>query len=62
MEPMRADNLDKVAKEKGLVVRVTAPLSPGRTQRSGGGPGFCGKGVRAGTPDDPFAGPIVRTP
>ena len=26
MEPMRADNLDKLAKEKGLVVRVTAAV------------------------------------
>jgi hypothetical protein len=59
MEPMRADNLDKVAKEKGLVVRVTAPfdLRDGPSDLEVG-PDFAEK-TFARTPDDPFAGPIV---
>ena len=59
MEPMRADNLDKLAKEKGLTVRITEPFD----QRDGPtelevGQDFAQKAF-ARTPDDPFAGPIL---
>ena len=59
MEPMRADNLDKLAKEKGLVVRVTAPfdLQDGPKELEVG-PDFAQKAF-ARRPDDPFAGPIL---
>jgi hypothetical protein len=59
MEPLRAENLDKLAKEKGLAVRITAPFD-----RENGpkdlevGPDFATKAF-ARTPEDPFAGPIV---
>jgi hypothetical protein len=59
MEPMRADNLDKLAKDKGLVVRVAAPfdLQEG-PQELEVGPDFAQKAF-ARTPEDPFAGPIL---
>ncbi len=58
MEPLRAENLDKMAKEKGLTVGVTAPFD-----RENGpkelevGPDFAQRAF-ARTPDDPFAGPL----
>ena len=59
MEPMRAENLDKLAKEKGLVVRVAAPfdLQAGPKDLEVG-PDFAQKAF-ARTPEDPFAGPIL---
>ena len=59
MDPMRADNLNKLAKDKGLVARVTAPFD----QQQGPsdievGQDFAQKAF-ARTPEDPFAGPIV---
>jgi hypothetical protein len=59
MDPVRADNLDKLAKEKGLTVRVTEPFD----QRDGPtelevGQDFAAKAF-ARTPGEPFAGPIV---
>ena len=59
MEPMRAENLDKLAKDKGLVVRATAPfdLQDGPKELEVG-PDFAQKAF-ARTPDDPFAGPIL---
>ena len=59
MDPMRADNLDKLAKEKGLTVAVSSPFD----QRDGPmelgvGPDFAQKAF-ARTPDDPLAGPIL---
>jgi hypothetical protein len=59
MEPMRAENLDKLAKEKGLTVKITAPFD-----RENGpkelevGPDFAQKAFAA-TPQDPFGGPIL---
>ena len=59
MDPMRAENLAKMAKEKGLTVKVTAPFD-----RDNGpsdldvGPDFAQRAF-ARTPDDPFAGPIL---
>ena len=59
MDPMRAENLEKLAKEKGLTVRVTAPFD-----REDGpkdldvGPDFAQRAF-ARTPGDPFAGPIM---
>lgn len=59
MDPMRAENLEKLAKEKGLAVAVTAPFD-----RENGpkelevGPDFAQKAF-ARTPEDPFAGPIL---
>ena len=59
MEPLRAENLDKLAKEKGLVVRVTAPFdSQDGPQGLEVGPDFAQKAF-ARTPEDPFAGPIL---
>jgi hypothetical protein len=59
MDPMRAESLDKLAKEKALTVRITEPFD-----RENGpkdlevGPDFATKAfVR--TPEDPFAGPIL---
>jgi len=59
MEPARADNLDKLAKEKGLVARVTAPfdLQDGPKELEVGAD-FAQKAF-ARTPEDPFAGPIL---
>lgn len=59
MEPMRAENLDKLAKDKGLVVRTTAPfdLQDGPKELEVG-QDFAQKAF-ARTPDDPFAGPIL---
>jgi len=59
MEPMRSENLDKLAKEKGLVVRTTAPfdLRDGPTDLEVG-PDFAQKAF-ARTTNDPFAGPIL---
>jgi hypothetical protein len=59
MEPVRADNLDKLAKEKGLTVQVAEPFD----QRDGPtelavGQDFATKAF-ARTPGEPFAGPIV---
>jgi peptidyl-prolyl cis-trans isomerase D len=61
MQPMRAANLDKLAKEKGLKVRTTAPfdLENGPTDL-GAGPDFAQKAF-ALTPDYPFAGPVLGT-
>lgn len=58
-EPLKAENLAKVAKEKGLTVAVTAPFD--RSSEPAGlqvGADF-GKQAFARTPEDPFAGPIV---
>jgi hypothetical protein len=59
MEPMRAENLEKLAKEKGLVVRVTAPfdLQEGPKDLEVG-PDFAQKAFSR-TPEDPLAGPIL---
>jgi hypothetical protein len=59
MEPMRADNLDKLAKEKGLAVQVTAPfdVQDGPKELEVGSD-FAQKAF-ARTPEDPFAGPLV---
>ncbi len=59
MEPMRAENLDKLAKEKGLVARVTPPfdLQDGPKELEVG-TDFAQKAF-ARTPEDPFAGPIL---
>jgi hypothetical protein len=59
MEPARADNLDKLAKDRGLEVFVSAPFD----QRDGPrelvvGPDFVTKAFSR-TPEDPFAGPLV---
>jgi hypothetical protein len=59
MEPVRAENLEKLAKEKGLTVKITAPFD-----RENGpkelevGPDFAQKAFGA-TPQDPFGGPIL---
>jgi hypothetical protein len=61
MEPVHADNLDKLAKEKGLTVRVTAPfdLSDGPKELDVASD-FSRKAFSR-TPSDPFAGPIAGT-
>jgi hypothetical protein len=58
MEPMRAENLDKLAKEKGLVVRTTAPFSfRDGPEELEVGPDFVQKAFA--TTNDPLAGPII---
>jgi len=59
MEPMRADNLDKLAKEKGLEVRFSAPfdLRDGPKELEVGSD-FAQKAF-ARTPEDPLAGPLL---
>jgi len=58
MEPMRAENLAKLAKEKGLAVKTTAPFDVERGPRElGVGSDFAEKAFSR-TPEDPFAGPI----
>ena len=59
VDPVRMDNLDKLAKEKGLTVQITEPFD----QRDGPselavGQDFAAKAF-ARTPVEPFAGPIV---
>jgi hypothetical protein len=59
MEPVRADNLDKLAKEKGLAVRATEPFE----QEDGPkdlavGPDFAAKAFSRSVAE-PFAGPLV---
>ena len=59
MDPVRTDNLDKLAKEKELTVQITEPFD----QRDGPselavGQDFAAKAF-ARTPVEPFAGPIV---
>jgi hypothetical protein len=59
MDPVRTDNLDKLAKEKGLTVRVTEPFD----QRDGPKElevreDFMSKAFTR-TPGEPFAGPIL---
>ena len=58
-EPVKAENLDKMAKEKGLTVRVTEPFD----ERDGPkdlvvGNDFVSRAFSR-TPTDPFAGPLV---
>jgi hypothetical protein len=59
LDPMHAEDLEKLAKEKGLTVKVTAPFD-----RENGpkdlevGPDFAQKAF-ARTPQDPFSGPIL---
>ena len=58
-EPLRAENLEKQAKEKGLTARVTAPFDSKNGPRElEAGPDFATKAF-ARTPEDPFAGPIL---
>lgn len=58
-EPVRPENLEKLAKEKGLVAHVTAPFDrefgPKELEV---GPDFT-KRAFARTPDEPFDGPIT---
>jgi hypothetical protein len=59
MDPMRADNLEKLAKDKGLVVRVSAPFDAQDGPKDlEVGPDFSQKAF-ARTSADPFAGPIL---
>jgi hypothetical protein len=59
MDPVRAENLEKVAKEKGLTVGVTAPFDRENGPRDLElGPDFAQRAFSR-TPTDPFAGPIL---
>ena len=59
MDPMRAENLDKLAKEKGLTVKVTAPFDLRDGPRDLEVAQDFAQKAFARTPDDPFAGPII---
>jgi hypothetical protein len=59
MDPMRADNLDQLAKEKGLTVKVTAPFDLRDGPRDLEVAQDFAQKAFARTPDDPFAGPII---
>jgi hypothetical protein len=59
MDPVRADNLDKMAKDKGLTVRITEPFD----ERDGPkelevGPEFVSRAFTR-TATEPFAGPLL---
>ncbi len=59
MAPLRADNLEKLAKEKGLTVAITPPFETNQPPKElGVGQDFATKAFTR-RPDDPFAGPIV---
>jgi hypothetical protein len=59
MNPVQADNLNKLAKEKGLAVGTTAPFDREDPPADlGVGLDFAQKAF-ARTPEDPFAGPIL---
>jgi len=59
MEPMRAENLKTLAKQKGLTVQVTAPFDSDYGPNEIPGAEDFTKKAFALTPDYPFAGPIV---
>jgi parvulin-like peptidyl-prolyl isomerase len=59
-EPQRPENLEALAKEKGLIAKVTAPFDQenGPTEFDGG-PDFAKTAFALSPNDDPFAGPII---
>ncbi len=58
-EPVRPENLNAVAKQKGLAVHVTAPFAASfGPDEFTAPPGFI-KAAFALTPDEPFAGPVA---
>jgi hypothetical protein len=59
MEPMKAENLSTLAKEKGLAVQVTAPFDSEYGPNDIRGADDFTKKAFALTPDYPFAGPII---
>jgi hypothetical protein len=58
LNPLKADNLATVAKQKGLTVRLTAPFSSLYGPEEFSAPAAFTKAAFALTDDDPFAGPI----
>jgi hypothetical protein len=58
LNPLRADNLAAVAKQKGLPVRLTAPFARLYGPEEFSAPPAFTKSAFALTPDDPLAGPI----
>jgi hypothetical protein len=59
MEPINAENLDKLAKEKGLVAGLTAPFDRENGPRDlEAGADFAQRSFKL-KPDQPFAGPIL---
>ena len=59
LEPASAANLDTVAKQKGLTVRVTAPFSLTEGPKEFAAPEGFAKAAFNLTPDAPFANPII---
>ena len=59
VNPLLADNLATVAKQKGLTVRLTEPFSSLYGPDQFTAPAAFTKSAFALTPDDPLAGPIV---
>ncbi|HUA68555.1 MAG TPA: SurA N-terminal domain-containing protein [Candidatus Saccharimonadales bacterium] len=59
MNPVRPENLATVAKQKGLVVHVTAPFGSEYGPEEFTAPAAFTKAAFALTPDEPLGGPIV---
>ncbi len=58
-DPMRAGDLDKLAKAKGLAVKITAPFDRDEGPRDLAVARDFAQKAFTRTPDDPFAGPIL---
>jgi len=61
LNPLRADNLATVAKQKGLTVQLSAPFTSLYGPEEFAAPPAFAKAAFSLTPDDPLAGPIVGT-
>jgi len=61
MDPVCADNLAKLANEKGLAVGITPPFDRDNPPLDLAYVTDFGRRIFSRTPDDPFAGPIVGT-
>jgi hypothetical protein len=59
IDPMRAENLEKMAKEKGLTVKVTAPFDRENGPKELEVAADFATKAFSRTPQDPFAGPIM---
>lgn len=61
MDPVRADNMAKLAKEKGLAVSITPPFDRDTPPLDLAFATDFARKIFSRTPDDPFAGPIAGT-
>jgi hypothetical protein len=61
LEPARPENLETIAKQKGLAVQTTAPFSAESGPQEFTAPEGFTKTAFGLTPDEPFANPIIGT-